>query len=59
MNSDKDKTMNTLEIKKMSTIEQLHAMEALWESLIEEESNIVSPSWHEDVLEKERKTGER
>jgi len=51
--------MNTLEIKKMSTIEQLHAMEALWESLIEEESNIVSPSWHEDVLEKERKTGER
>jgi len=47
--------MNTIQIKKMSTVERLQAMEALWESLLEEEAQIVSPDWHEDILEK-RKT---
>jgi len=46
--------MNTLEIKKMSRIERLQAMEALWDSLIGEESEIESPGWHRDILE-ERK----
>jgi putative addiction module component (TIGR02574 family) len=46
--------MNTLEIKKMSRIERLQAMEALWDSLIDEESEIESPGWHRDILE-ERK----
>lgn len=43
--------MNIMEIKKMSTVERLQVMEALWESLLEEDSKIVSPAWHEDVLE--------
>ncbi|MGO9120515.1 MAG: addiction module protein [Desulfomonilaceae bacterium] len=46
--------MNTLEIKKTSRIERLQAMEALWDSLIDEESEIESPGWHRDILE-ERK----
>jgi len=53
--------MNTLEIKKMSTIERLQAMEALWESLIDEESEVESPEWHREVLEERKKrieTGE-
>lgn len=50
--------MNTMEIKKMSTTERLRAMEALWESLLEEDSGIVSPAWHEDVLDgRKRKLG--
>jgi putative addiction module component (TIGR02574 family) len=46
--------MNTMEIKKMSMIERLQAMEALWDSLLDEESEIESPEWHQDVL-RERK----
>jgi len=51
--------MNTMQIKKMSTVERLQAMEALWESLLEEEAQIESPSWHEDVLEKRKRKLER
>nr|MBC8360499.1 addiction module protein [Candidatus Desulfatibia profunda] len=43
--------MNTIEIKKMSRIERLQAMESLWDSLIVEESEIESPEWHRDILE--------
>jgi hypothetical protein len=53
--------MNTLEIKKMSRIERLQAMEALWDSLLDEEAEIESPEWHRDILgERRRKieTGE-
>ena len=47
--------MNTIEIKKMSTIERLKTMEAIWDSLLYDESNIESPEWHESVLS-ERKS---
>ena len=47
--------MNTLEIKKMSRIERLQAMEAIWDSLIDEESEIDSPEWHRDILEEWKK----
>ena len=47
--------MNTLEIKKMSRIERLQAMEALWDSLIDEESEIKSPEWHRDILEERKR----
>jgi hypothetical protein len=53
--------MNTLEIKKMSRIERLQAMETLWDSLLDEEAEIESPEWHRDILgERRRKieTGE-
>jgi putative addiction module component (TIGR02574 family) len=43
--------MNTQEIKKMSRMERLQAMEALWDSLLDEESEIESPEWHRDILE--------
>ncbi|MGV8073751.1 MAG: addiction module protein [Syntrophobacteraceae bacterium] len=47
--------MNTQEIKKMSRIERLQAMEALWDSLIDDESEIESPDWHRDILEERRR----
>ncbi|MFZ2447689.1 MAG: addiction module protein [Syntrophobacteraceae bacterium] len=47
--------MNTLEIKKMSRIERLQAMEALWDSLIGDEFEIESPGWHRDILEERKK----
>ena len=53
--------MNTLEIKKMSRIERLQAMEALWDSLLGEEVDIESPEWHRDILEERKRkieTGE-
>jgi putative addiction module component (TIGR02574 family) len=46
--------MNTLEIKKMSTTERLQTMEALWDSLVNDEVELESPEWHGDIL-KERK----
>ncbi len=47
--------MNTLEIKKMSRIERLQAMEALWDSLLDEETEIQSPEWHRDVLQERKR----
>jgi len=39
----------------MSRIERLKAMEALWDSLIDEESEIESPEWHRDILEERKR----
>jgi hypothetical protein len=53
--------MNALEIKKMSRTERLQAMEALWDSLLDEEAEIKSPEWHQGVLEERKRkieTGE-
>ncbi len=47
--------MNTLEIKKMSRIERLQAMEALWDSLLDDELEMESPEWHEEILEERKK----
>ena len=47
--------MNTIEIKKMSMIERLQAMEALCDSLLDEESEIESPKWHQDILEERKR----
>ena len=47
--------MTRTEIKKMSIIERLQAMEELWDSLCHEESEIESPEWHKDILESRRK----
>ena len=52
---EKGTKMNTLEIKKMSRIERLQALEALWDSLIDEESEIKSPEWHSDILEERKR----
>lgn len=47
--------MNTTEIKKMSIAERLQIMEALWDSLLDEESEMESPGWHEDILEERKR----
>jgi putative addiction module component (TIGR02574 family) len=47
--------MNTPEIKKMSRIERLQAMEALWDSLTCDEAEIESPEWHRDILQERKR----
>ncbi len=48
--------MDTHEIRKMSRVERLATMEALWDSLVEEEAEVESPDWHRDILaERKRK----
>ena len=47
--------MDTIEIKKMSVIERLQAMETLWDSLVDEESEIESPQWHREILEERKR----
>jgi hypothetical protein len=36
-------------------IERLQAMGALWDSLLDEEFEIESPEWHQDILEEREK----
>jgi putative addiction module component (TIGR02574 family) len=43
--------MNIEELKQMSLSERIRTMEVLWDSLIEDESEIESPDWHREVLE--------
>jgi putative addiction module component (TIGR02574 family) len=47
--------MDTREIRKMSRAERLQTIEALWDSLVEEEAEIESPHWHRDVLEERKR----
>ena len=47
--------MDTIEIKKMSVIERLQAMETLWDSLVDEGSEIESPQWHREILEERKR----
>ncbi len=46
--------MTIAEISKMSMIERLQTMEAIWDSLLHETS-IKSPEWHEEILSERRK----
>ena len=41
---------STLSLKTMSVEEKLQAMELLWDDLCKQAGDIVSPTWHEDVL---------
>jgi hypothetical protein len=38
------------DIKSMSAVERLQAMELLWRSFTDLENEISSPDWHADVL---------
>ena len=42
--------MDITDISKMSKLERLQTMEALWDSLIHETPEIESPEWHRDIL---------
>ena len=44
--------MKSIEISKMSRIERLQTMEAIWDSLIHEDSEIESSDWHLGIIEK-------
>lgn len=46
--------MNLADIKKMSMAERLETMEALWDSLLDENEQIESPEWHEKIVEKRK-----
>ena len=43
------------DIKKMSVIERLQAMEALWDSLTHDITEMESPEWHGKILDGRRK----
>lgn len=47
--------MRITEIEKMSQVERLSAMEALWDALCRGEPEPVSPDWHEGVLAERRR----
>ena len=50
MGIEEELQMTTADISKMSVIERLQTMEALWDSLTHESTEIKSPAWHSDVL---------
>ena len=50
--------MNTIEIIRMSKVERLQTMEAIWDSLIHEDPEIESPEWHRDILAVRKKSVE-
>lgn len=43
------------EISKMSVLERLQTMEALWDSLNHEPVEFKSPKWHKEVLSERQK----
>jgi len=47
--------MNSTEITQMSKVERLQTMEAIWDSLIHDNSGIESPEWHQDILAARKK----
>ena len=50
--------MNTAEIKKMSIIERIQTMEALWNSILYDK-DLDPPDWHKKILiERKRKMEE-
>ena len=46
--------MSITEIKNMTTVERLEAMELLWDALCDEEEEVRSPVWHEQILKKRK-----
>ena len=46
--------MSITEIKNMTTVERLEAMELLWDALCHEEEEVPSPAWHELILKKRK-----
>ena len=39
-----------IQIEKLSRVEKLQTMEALWASLSRVEDEVESPAWHRDIL---------
>jgi len=47
--------MSIAELHKLSAVEKLKIIEALWGDLVGDEDNLPSPSWHETELIKTEK----
>ena len=47
--------MNETEIKQLSKTERLQILDTVWNSLLEEKSELDSPDWHAEILEERRK----
>jgi putative addiction module component (TIGR02574 family) len=47
--------MNTIEITKMSLVEKLQTIDAIWDSLIHDNGDVKSPEWHGDILSTRKK----
>ena len=47
--------MDISDVKKMTIIERIQAMELLWDSLLHENKNMDSPEWHRELLLKRKK----
>ncbi len=46
---------NTWEIKNLSRQEKLRIMEAIWEDLSQDETQVESPQWHKKALQETEK----
>jgi hypothetical protein len=42
--------MKLSDIEKMSSSEKLQTIESLWDSLLDEKTELASPQWHAQVL---------
>lgn len=47
--------MNTTDIKKLSRSERLQIMDTLWDSFLNEDIELDSPEWHDDILDERRR----
>lgn len=43
--------MSLNDIQNMPTVQKIHLMELLWESLCAQEQGPQSPTWHKELLE--------
>jgi len=42
--------MNAAEIKSMSISERLETMEMIWDSMLENGDDLLSPEWHVEII---------
>ncbi len=45
----------TLPLEEMTTEDKIRVMETIWDDLCKKDENIVSPSWHKDILDEREK----
>jgi hypothetical protein len=45
----------SLPLDRMTTVEKIQTMEALWEDLSKKNDEFISPSWHGEILSKREK----
>ncbi len=45
----------TLPLEEMTIEDKIRAMETIWDDLCKNDENIVSPSWHKDILKEREK----